>query len=70
MTNSKTIFPELTFVPLTKERWSDFETLFGVRGACGGCWCMFWRLTRSEFERQVLPVQNLNAKRVKKINWP
>jgi GNAT superfamily N-acetyltransferase len=29
----------------------DFETLFGKRGACGGCWCMFWRQTRSEFEQ-------------------
>jgi GNAT superfamily N-acetyltransferase len=52
MTKSKTIFSDLSFIPLTKERWSDFETLFGVRGACGGCWCMIWRLTRSEFERQ------------------
>ena len=22
----------------------------GLRGACGGCWCMWWRLTRPEFE--------------------
>ncbi|MDJ0849995.1 MAG: GNAT family N-acetyltransferase [Myxococcota bacterium] len=42
----------LAFHPLTPERWSDFEALFGPRGACGGCWCMLWRLTRSEFERQ------------------
>ncbi len=41
----------LTFLPLTRERWSDFEVLFGERGACGGCWCMFWRLKRAEFER-------------------
>lgn len=26
-------------------------SLFGDRGACGGCWCMWWRLKRSEFER-------------------
>ena len=43
---------ELEFHPLTRDRWSDFETLFGERGACGGCWCMWWRLKRSEFERQ------------------
>jgi len=42
----------MKFVPVTKDRWSDFETLFGERGACGGCWCMFWRLTRKEFESQ------------------
>ncbi|MBM3555226.1 MAG: GNAT family N-acetyltransferase [Alphaproteobacteria bacterium] len=22
------------------------ERLFGSRGACGGCWCMWWRLAR------------------------
>lgn len=43
---------QLEFFPLTKKRWSGFETLFGERGACGGCWCMLWRLKRSEFERQ------------------
>lgn len=36
--------------PVTSERWSDLENLFGARGACGGCWCMFWKLTRKEFE--------------------
>jgi len=40
----------LTFAPLTPERWGDFETLFGERGACGGCWCMVWRCSRKEFE--------------------
>lgn len=44
--------PRLQFHPVTKKRWTDFETLFGERGACGGCWCMFWRLTRKEFESQ------------------
>jgi GNAT superfamily N-acetyltransferase len=37
--------------PLTPERWEDFERLFGEHGAYGGCWCMWWRLTRREFER-------------------
>jgi len=41
---------KLAIHPLTPERWPDFERLFGERGACGGCWCMFWRLTRAEFE--------------------
>jgi GNAT superfamily N-acetyltransferase len=43
---------DLEFYPLTVERWADFEKLFGKNGACGGCWCMWWRLKRSEFERQ------------------
>ena len=37
--------------PATPELWPQLETLFGERGACAGCWCMWWRLTRSEFER-------------------
>jgi len=41
----------LEFHPVTAERWPDFEHLFGERGASGGCWCMWWRLTHSEFER-------------------
>jgi hypothetical protein len=41
----------LAFHPLTPERWPDFENLFGKHGAYGGCWCMWWRLKRSEFEK-------------------
>ncbi|MFQ5890859.1 MAG: GNAT family N-acetyltransferase [Gemmatimonadota bacterium] len=41
---------EWAFHPLTRERWSDFERLFGERGAVGGCWCMWWRLEHSEYE--------------------
>lgn len=28
--------------------WPDLEKLFGEKGACGGCWCMFWRQDRGE----------------------
>jgi GNAT superfamily N-acetyltransferase len=38
--------------PLTLGHWSDLETLFGPRGACAGCWCMWWRLPASEWGRQ------------------
>jgi GNAT superfamily N-acetyltransferase len=43
---------EMQIHPLTRERWPDLEALFGERGAVGGCWCMWWRLTSSEFERR------------------
>jgi GNAT superfamily N-acetyltransferase len=43
---------KLKFYPLTPERWKDLERLFGDRGACGGCWCMWWRLKRSQFDKQ------------------
>ena len=42
--------PPLDFHVLVPDRWDDFERLFGARGACGGCWCMWWRITRREFE--------------------
>jgi GNAT superfamily N-acetyltransferase len=35
--------------PATREHWPDLAALFGARGACGGCWCMFWRQTGAEF---------------------
>lgn len=41
--------PPFTFHPLTPDRWGDLELLFGPRGACAGCWCMYWRLKRSEY---------------------
>ncbi len=43
---------DLAVHPLTPDRWADLERLFGERGACGGCWCMWWRLARSQFARQ------------------
>lgn len=46
----KTKQAELKFQPTTSARWSDVEELFGERGACGGCWCMFWRLPRKQFD--------------------
>lgn len=37
------------FQPLTTERWTDFETLFGPNGACAGCWCAWFLMTNREF---------------------
>lgn len=42
----------LRILPVTPRRWRDLETLFGPRGACAGCWCMWWRLARADFEKQ------------------
>lgn len=41
-----------TFFSLTPGRWNDFEQLFGERGACGGCWCMTWRVKKAVFDKQ------------------
>ena len=43
---------DFEFHPVTSERWHDLEKLFGPRGAIGGCWCMWWRIKRVEFEEQ------------------
>ena len=43
---------ELEFHPLPPDRWHDLEALFGKRGATGGCWCMWWRLKRSQYDQQ------------------
>ncbi len=40
----------ITCHPLTPDRWDDFVAVFGARGACAGCWCMWWKLSRKEWE--------------------
>lgn len=52
MATQQNSLPSLHCHPLTPERWADFERLFGKSGAYGGCWCMWWRTTRSRFAEQ------------------
>ena len=40
----------MRFHAATPARWPDVETLFGDRGACGGCWCMAWRMRTSDWK--------------------
>ena len=42
----------LKFYPLTPTRWRDLVKLFGPKGACGGCWCMFWRLPFKQWKEK------------------
>ncbi|MFM8321370.1 MAG: GNAT family N-acetyltransferase [Chloroflexota bacterium] len=37
--------------PVTPQRWDDLQTLFGPNGACAGCWCMYWRVRRPQYEQ-------------------
>ena len=39
----------LSFEPVTEANWDKFAELFGERGACANCWCMYYRLNREEF---------------------
>lgn len=40
----------MRFEWLTESLWPEFEALFGSKGACAGCWCMWTRLHAREFE--------------------
>jgi GNAT superfamily N-acetyltransferase len=33
---------------LTPKLWPEVEKLFGANGACGGCWCIYWRVKEGE----------------------
>lgn len=41
---------DLSFHPLTRNLWNDFEELFGAHGACDGCWCMYWKLRGKAYD--------------------
>jgi GNAT superfamily N-acetyltransferase len=56
--------PNMLFHPLTPDRWQDFEVLFGQRGACGGCWCMFWKKPRKQFHDEAYEQNRLDQKRI------
>ena len=55
---------QLQIHPVTPDRWPDFEKLFGENGACAGCWCMWWRLSRAEFSQKAYAG---NKRAIKKI---
>jgi len=42
---------KLTIRPLTLDLWPALEDLFGPKGACNGCWCMYCRIG-SEYKRR------------------
>ena len=42
---------KLTIHPGTPDLWLALRDLFGEKGACGGCWCMYWRIG-NEYRRR------------------
>lgn len=38
--------------PLTPARWADLERVFGPNGANSGCWCMWFRRPRKEWQAE------------------
>jgi GNAT superfamily N-acetyltransferase len=47
--NEPDFLSRITFEPLTVKNWHSFVDLFGNKGACGNCWCMYYRLKKMEF---------------------
>lgn len=62
-----TFLNQLSFELLTKENWGKFVQLFGNKGACGNCWCMYFRLKNSEFKEG--KVNEGNKTSMKEIVW-
>lgn len=57
----------IRFEPLGRKNWDKFVELFGRNGACANCWCMYYRLSKSEFRDG--QTKRLNRRRMKKIVW-
>lgn len=57
----------LRFEPLTKNNWNKFVQLFGTKGACGNCWCMSFRLSKTDFDEGKINDGNKNA--MKELVW-
>lgn len=66
-TKETDIVSEMSFEPLTKKNWLLFTELFGERGACGNCWCMYFRLDKAEFTEGKRDDGNKNA--MKQLVW-
>jgi GNAT superfamily N-acetyltransferase len=42
---------KLTYKPVTMKEWKDLQKLFSKGHEFKGCWCMYWRIKRSEFSK-------------------
>lgn len=67
MSVDSSIASEMTFEPVSKKNWGKFVQLFGEKGACGNCWCMYFRLKKSEFDEGKL--NNGNKEAMKDLVW-
>jgi GNAT superfamily N-acetyltransferase len=61
---SCTLFTKKTTTALTirlaiPKLWPAIESLFGPKGACNNCWCMYWRIG-AEYRRNA-PAKNKSA---------
>jgi len=61
------LISQLSVEPVTKKNWNKFVELFGEKGACGNCWCMYYRLNRADFIEGKVDDGNKNA--IKELVW-
>jgi GNAT superfamily N-acetyltransferase len=66
-TSDKNILKDFSIEPLTKNNWNKFTELFGTKGACGNCWCMYYRLPKKDFVDG--KKNDGNKSEMKKIVW-
>jgi GNAT superfamily N-acetyltransferase len=64
---SKWFSGQITVEPLAEKNWEKFETLFGSKGACANCWCMYYRLKKQDFTKG--KENQGNKKAMKKLVW-
>lgn len=57
----------LKLEPLTKNNWNKFVELFGAKGDCGNCWCMSFRLSKTDFDEGKVNDGNKNA--IQQLVW-
>jgi GNAT superfamily N-acetyltransferase len=41
----------VAYKPVTEKEWPDMQALFAQGHEYAGCWCMYWRIKRSEFDQ-------------------
>jgi len=61
------LISQLTFEPLTSRNWGKFEQLFGAKGACANCWCMYYRLPKTDFHEG--KYEDGNKQAMKELVW-
>lgn len=61
------LISKLEVEPVTRNNWHKFVNLFGPKGACGNCWCMYYRLSKADFNEG--KVDDSNKRAIKEIIW-
>ena len=56
--------------PLIAETWPAFEALMGPKGGYGGCWCMLWRKTKKQHDRDSGEANHADIKALAEGNLP